>query len=207
MSFYIADTIDIRLYANDDSGDMQKLIIKTYLDVGTNFDGSQYMNTEELMLPTGGDIIFNSTSPFRPAAAIESYFLEFNIIDKEGLQSLPFITFYEVVDEPLINSSYANYDFGNIAVSSLSSITITISNIGVVGDIYTSQLQISGTDIDQFSISNDNCSRQTISPSGSKTVNVTFRPSGVGVKNATLEIPYNHLDTPVLSIPLIGTGI
>ncbi len=76
----------------------------------------------------------------------------------------------------------------------------TISNEGT-SDLIIDDLTISGTDAARFSIQNDNCSGQTLSPAGTCTFDVTATPMASGNLTANIEIPSNDPDTPSLDLP------
>ncbi len=108
---------------------------------------------------------------------------------------------------PDISASPASVDFGGIANGSSSSpVTVTISNNGTL-PLNIGTALINGTDSSQFSIQTDNCSGQSVSPSGSCTVDVFFSPSSLGAKSANLVVPSDDPDTPALPVPLSGTGL
>ena len=104
--------------------------------------------------------------------------------------------------------SPSSYNFGAVVVGSPSvTKTFTITNTGTA-NLVIGTITLTGTNADQFSIpvANDNCSSQTIAPSGSCTVEAKFSPSSVGLKNANLSLPSNAPGSPTL-VPLSGTGV
>ena len=108
---------------------------------------------------------------------------------------------------PEITASPASYDFGSVHKwKSSPPATFTISNTGtadlVIGGVY-----LTGTNPYQFSIQNDNCSGQTIAPSGSCTIEAIFSPTKKGTFNALIGIDSNDPDTPALNIELTGTSV
>ncbi|HDL20960.1 MAG TPA: choice-of-anchor D domain-containing protein, partial [Nitrospirae bacterium] len=108
---------------------------------------------------------------------------------------------------PDIAVTPASHDFGNVAVGMTSLIqTFTVSNNGS-GDLVINNVYLTGTNPYQFSIEADNCNGQTIASSGSCTIDVSFKPTSTGAKNADLLVASNDPDTPTLSIPLTGTGV
>ena len=103
---------------------------------------------------------------------------------------------------PDISVSPVSFNFGNVNVGSTSaSQTLTVSNTGLA-DLVIGTLSITGTDDSEFSIQNDNCSGQTIAPSGICTVDVTFSPTSLGLKSANLSVPSNDPGLPILNVPL-----
>ena len=108
---------------------------------------------------------------------------------------------------PDITVSPESYDFGSIHKwKSSPPTTFTISNTGtadlVIGGVY-----LTGPNPYQFSIQNDNCSDQTIAPSGSCIIEAIFNPTKTGTFNALIGIDSNDPDTPALNIELTGTGV
>jgi hypothetical protein len=107
---------------------------------------------------------------------------------------------------PAISVSPLSWDFGavNVGTESLP-LVVTVANTGCA-NLSVGTLYLSGSDVDPFRIQNDDCSEQAISPGGSRTVEVVFRPTSVGTKSATLVIPSNDPDRPEVHVSLTGTG-
>ena len=86
--------------------------------------------------------------------------------------------------------------------------TVTVTNAGNLNLIFTTAT-LSGTNSADFSISADTCViggvGQTIAPLGTCTVSVTFTPSIVGAKTATLSLASNDPLSPA-TVSLSGTG-
>ena len=98
-----------------------------------------------------------------------------------------------------------SYNFGNILVGSSSGAqTFTVSNTGTA-NLVIGTITLTGTNPTQFGKQNDNCSGQTVAPSGSCTVQAVFSPTSTGGLNASLSIPSNAPGSPTL-VPLSGTG-
>ena len=53
----------------------------------------------------------------------------------------------------------------------------------------------------------DECSGQTLAPGDYCTVGVKFTPASTGEKTATLTIPSNDPDEPIVEVSLKGNGI
>jgi hypothetical protein len=107
---------------------------------------------------------------------------------------------------PAISVSPLSWDFGavNVGTESLP-LVVTVANTGCA-NLSVGTLYLSGSDVDQFRIQNDDCSGQAIAPGGSRRVEVVFRPTSVGTKSATLVIPSNDPDRPEVHVSLTGTG-
>ncbi len=58
-----------------------------------------------------------------------------------------------------------------------------------------------------FSILNDNCSWQTVIPSGKCTFTVRFSPATIGLFNDSFDIPSNDPDEDAVILTLSGTGL
>jgi hypothetical protein len=108
---------------------------------------------------------------------------------------------------PGISASPDSKDFGTVNPGSSSSAeTFTITNTGT-NNLYINTITITGTNADQFGIVDgaDNCSGQTIAPSGTCTVQTVFSPTAGGSKSSSLSIPSNASGSPT-GINLSGTA-
>ncbi|MDA8413814.1 MAG: choice-of-anchor D domain-containing protein [Desulfobacteraceae bacterium] len=99
-------------------------------------------------------------------------------------------------------------DFGSVTQGSLSTPqTFTITNSGLKY-LNVSSIYISGTNPSQFFIVGDSCSNSTLTPGGTCSVNVYFRPNGVGTMNASVSIPSNAPSSgPATLINLTGISL
>jgi len=109
--------------------------------------------------------------------------------------------------EPDIAVSPTIWNFGNVVVGKSSTKTFTISNTDDNGTLTIGTITIIGTNANQFSKLNDNCSGQSITPSGSCTIDVKFSPTSLGAKSETLSIPSDDPDENPLDVPLNGTSV
>jgi hypothetical protein len=103
-------------------------------------------------------------------------------------------------------------NFGNtIEGTSSPSQTITISNTGSA-DLTVTNIQIAGTDADQFSLylsgGTAPCysATPTVTAGSYCTVSVTFSPTSTGTKSAALAIASNDLSAATVSVSMSGTG-
>ncbi len=103
---------------------------------------------------------------------------------------------------PSIMLNTVRKGFGSIPVSSTTTKTFQINNVGTA-DLVMGAVSISGT---AFALINDRCSGKTVSPSGYCTVQASFAPTANGAYSATINIPSNDPDSATLGIPLTGTG-
>jgi hypothetical protein len=107
------------------------------------------------------------------------------------------------IPSPNISVDPLSVSFGNVNVGSISARTVTVQNIGTA-DLTISSITITGTDAGEFSQTNT-CA--ILASGESCAVTVTFNPTSAGTKNAVLRISSNDPDTPIVDVPLSGTGI
>ena len=95
--------------------------------------------------------------------------------------------------------------FGTITEGSTSNQTVTVANSGnanlVIGSIAQSNPLTA-----PFSILNDNCSGQSVSPSSNCTLTVRFLPSATGIFSDSFDISSNDSDENPVTISVSGTG-
>ncbi len=103
---------------------------------------------------------------------------------------------------PGISLSPGSLSFGNVDVDSSTTQTVTVSNTGDA-DLTVSDITVSGTDAAQFTISPTSF---TINAGDSATATVTFAPTSVGNKSASLSIAHNAAGSPA-TVALSGTGM
>lgn len=107
---------------------------------------------------------------------------------------------------PVISVAPTTLDFGEVLIGNEASLGLTVTNDGEA-DLTIGQLDISGTDLGQFSLQNDDCSGQLLLPAGTCLVTVAFHPDSRGAKAAQLVIPSEAVNDPSLEVPLSGEGI
>jgi len=95
-------------------------------------------------------------------------------------------------------------DFAAVANGNTSSESITIVNTGVA------DLQISGFEIigsNTFTLANDHCTAETLSPAQSCVMELTFSPKTTGSNRAQLTIRSNDRDSAGIAYEITGQGI
>lgn len=103
----------------------------------------------------------------------------------------------------LIKAEPASLDFGNVNIDTFSAQALTISNQGSLvlslGSIAVSE---------PFWALQDNCSDKSLSAYSSCAVELKFQPTGLGMYNAVLSLPYTDpVGNPyTLTVPMSGTG-
>jgi PKD repeat protein len=107
---------------------------------------------------------------------------------------------------PVISVTPTSWDFGSFYVGTPSPYkTFTVTNTGMAA-LTIQSVSIAGTDVLDFSYI-DMCTGDILSPSGNCTISVQLLPLSAGSKNANLSIQSDDPETPLLNIPLSGTGI
>jgi hypothetical protein len=111
-----------------------------------------------------------------------------------------------ITNDPNQNQSSLNYT--TTAINSVANKSLILRSLGQVyangtedPDITIESIEVIGANLNEFSAALPN--DRVLSPGEMVTVNVSFRPQTVGVKNATLLIHYNNSLSP-LRIPLYG---
>ncbi len=100
-----------------------------------------------------------------------------------------------------------SYDFGDVMLGPVgSSVSFSVENLGTV-DLNltgTPTVAIIGTDWEMFTV--DEQPTSPIAPIGSRTFAITFKPTSVGAKTATVSIANNDSDENPYTFSLTGTG-
>jgi len=108
---------------------------------------------------------------------------------------------------PNISVSPASYNFGDIFVGySSGEVTFTVSNTGA-GDLVIPAAEITGTNINDFIITENKCFGKRLSPSSNCTIKIYFLPLANGLKSANLTVWSNDPDARILHTLLTGRGV
>ena len=189
-NFWHADYNTDRIYKLDMSGNvLDSFKSPGPLPMSLAFDGTYLWNSDSstdkiYKLDTSGKIIaeFSSFGPNPMGLAFDGMNLWLADLNSDMIRK-----FYE---EP-----------GPVETGSSKTRTFRITSSGDA-DLETGNLYITGPDASNFSIRNDMCSGQTITPGGQCTVEIVFSPLSSGEKTADLEIPSNDADMPILVVSL-----
>ncbi len=95
--------------------------------------------------------------------------------------------------------------FGSISVGASATQTVTVTNSGNAG-LVIGAVGSTNPLAAPFSITNDTCSNQTIAPSASCTLTVTFTPAAAGTFTDSLNIPSNDPAKASVTVNVSGTG-
>ncbi len=96
-------------------------------------------------------------------------------------------------------------DFGSVMVGSTGNPETIIVTNNSNDNVPVGTVIMSGANTDQFSISGDDCTGQTLCPGGMATIDVVFNPTSVGDKTATLSIPFDNPSRATIEVTLSGT--
>jgi len=108
--------------------------------------------------------------------------------------------------KPDIDVSPPNINYGSINVgSSSAAITVIITNTGTA-NLVIGAITLAGSNPGDFVVSSDNASGKSLPPGTVTTVQVSFKPTATGLRNASLQIPSNDPDEATVNVTLSGTG-
>jgi hypothetical protein len=164
---------------------------------GTNPADFTQTNTCGATLNAGANCVFTVT--FKPTAT-GSRSASISIVDSAGgsPHTVPLTgagTFVTV--------SPASLAFGNQRINTNSTAqTVTVTNAGATA-LTSVAITFTGTNLGDFSQTN-NCGT-SVAAGASCTINVTFRPTGLGSRSASLRIADSDATSPQL-VTLTGTG-
>ncbi|MCI0453647.1 MAG: choice-of-anchor D domain-containing protein [Candidatus Dadabacteria bacterium] len=110
------------------------------------------------------------------------------------------------VSPPAVKISPGNLDFGIQEVNTISkALTVALSNKGS-GSLSVHSVILIGNNVDDFTITDDNCSNATHMVTGKKcTVSIRFTPKAAGSRSSSLTIRHNAADSPRI-VGLTGNG-
>jgi uncharacterized delta-60 repeat protein len=110
------------------------------------------------------------------------------------------------VEQPLLTNipDAGSQDFGNVQVTSRTSITFTIKNPGSA-NLTGLTITKDGPDNGMFTVTASPTA--PVVPTGSTTFTVQFAPTSIGLKTTAIHIASNDLDENPFDITLTGTGV
>ena len=109
------------------------------------------------------------------------------------------------VTDSVASNTDLQVPFGTVTVGLLSDETVTITNDGTV-DLVIGAIASVDTLAAPFSKLTDNCSNQTIAPSGNCTLTVRFSPTAAVASTDSFDIPSNDPDENPVTVSVSGTG-
>ncbi len=108
-------------------------------------------------------------------------------------------------DEPDIAATPASKDFGEVVTATTVSQTFEILNTGTV-TLNVSGTSLTGSDANEFAISSGGGSF-SVQAGGKHDIEVSFTPTSLGSKSATLRLSSNDPDENPFDISLAGMGV
>lgn len=106
---------------------------------------------------------------------------------------------------PLPQVSVDQPVFGDAVIGEPDIQTVTVTNTGNA-NLNVQSPTISGTNANQFAVTDDSCNAGPVAAGGNCSIDVQFNPTARGAQTAELDIPSNDPNMPTTSIPLSGTG-
>jgi len=116
---------------------------------------------------------------------------------------------YISTGDPNIGVSPLSLDFWpqSVDFGPSGSLTVTIMNDWLEALTFTgAEVEIAGADAAEFALAADS-GQNPLAPGGTRTLEVIFDPSSVGVKSANLAITTNDPDEATVIVPLSGEGV
>jgi PKD repeat protein len=104
---------------------------------------------------------------------------------------------------PDIAISPDSHDFGEVHAGTSESVTFIVTNEGV-GDLLIGAVTSPAL---PFNILADTCANQTIAPSSTCTIDISFEPTEMNTYAGNFTISSNDPDEGLLSVSLTGTGL
>ena len=105
-----------------------------------------------------------------------------------------------------ILTNAAPVDFGNVQMGSASkSLTFTIQNTGVSHDLEGIYVATTGLNAEDYTISQPH--EELVSPGASTTFRLTFAPTILGIRQATVFIATNNQPDSIFKINVSGNGV
>lgn len=92
--------------------------------------------------------------------------------------------------------------FGDITQGQTSTQTVTVTNAGGADLVLGTITGLAAP----FTLANDLCSGQTLTPTTDCTFDVQFQPAALGLASDSIDIPSNDPGSPTVSVAVNGTG-
>jgi antitoxin (DNA-binding transcriptional repressor) of toxin-antitoxin stability system len=190
------------IYISKFSPDLTALQASTYLG------GNSYERPYAIQSDSSGDILLAGYSRSMDFPMAGGYDTSLSASSYDGmiarfnseLSSAP-------MTQPNIGVSPDTTDFGYAFIGEGSQPQSFIVLSDGSDDLQISNVELTGADPDEFTITDDTCSGQLVPSGTSCSIEVEFNPQLTGDISASLEIDSNDSDTPTFSAPLSGYGL
>jgi hypothetical protein len=182
------------------------------------YTGAQFAGARIFDVSIEGKLVLDNLDVFAEVGGYKGIVKSFTVASDANLD----IDFGHVVENPAVKAieiltaaatpnqlgaTPASADFGAVVVNQTQTKQIQLTNLGGSGDaaIVVDATSIAGTGAAQFGDSFDDAANVTVAPGASTTLTVSFKPTTVGAKSATLNVTHSGTNSP-LAIPLAGSG-
>jgi len=109
---------------------------------------------------------------------------------------------------PHIQVTPVALDFGSVPLLQPVQLVLTVRNLGLQNLVLSDILNFTGVDAAMFKVTSTDWSGLTpIAQGGTAHITVVFKPTSLGAKSATLNIPTNDPITPLMTVTVTGNGI
>jgi FG-GAP-like repeat/FG-GAP repeat len=176
-------------------------------DIAVSVDGVAYVfrnqDTGVLTPPTQGFVAGLSSAMLSSALTGSSGLSSLLVATPQGAAYLSNTT-TPTTPQPIASFSSSSLAFGPQTIETTSAVqTITLTNTGTA-NLTVSSVSLDGTNASDFA-KIDHCTAATVTPSNTCTVSLTFTPSAIGSRNASLSFSDNAPASPQ-AVALTGTG-
>lgn len=203
-----SDSVRTITISNSNSA-TENLIVSNLTIVGTNPSQFSVLNQPTLpMVLTPGQ----SASPIQVQFAPSSFgqkFAFFRIVsnDPDPARDTVNVVLTGTGLAPNIGANPNPLQFGQLTVNTELILTVNITNTGNI-NLTITNLQLTGTNVNQFSLVSPPVPPITITPNGTPVpVRVRFRPTSAGAKTAALRLTSNDPDENPFNVTLTGSGV
>ncbi|PLX32783.1 MAG: hypothetical protein C0600_01605 [Ignavibacteria bacterium] len=159
-----------------------------------------------LITGSGPSPTYTYTVPFLGRGAPAELFIEdhppFSVDRHRDNHGAIRVRLFNVSPEIVIDSSAI--DFGEVELGDRRDTVIVFHNEGY-GPLIVGDLELAGSDPGEFAITA--ADEYTVNPGDSAMFTVSFIPTSIYLKEAVLRMQTNDSDSPVITIPLSGTGV
>lgn len=184
--------------------DFQEFNTESGYDFLRIYDGPT--TSDPLLATLSGNIDPDDYVSSHASGALTFHFTSDSSVNFAGWYAI--ISLEEKPAEPIFSITPGSKDFGDVNIGDLSAPQeFTIRNTGGGTLIINPAVDLSGTNADQFSLSDTNTYPLNLEAGESAIISVTFSPTSAGEKTANLSITDNITEKETHSISLSGKGV
>ena len=147
----------------------------------------------------------NINNPIEYEAKSGEYYIQIRGIATNNSYQYPYTLNTSFIETPpaAMSVSPTSLQFYDVVMTSPKNKTVTLTNNGNI-DILMTGISLTGIGADQFTVSP--LPPFAVTPELPQNITVTFNPTSIGSKEATIEITTNSPDIPVKTVSLKGNG-